>query len=58
MSMMVAENLDRIQKQYMNAGPAKRLSNLPITSMGFSQIPPIQHGGSMSVTGSGSAHPL
>jgi len=36
MSMMVAKKLDRLQKQYVTTNSANRLSNLPITSMGFS----------------------
>ena len=44
MSMMVAEKLDKLQKQYISSNSTKRLSAVPITSMGFSNIP-----GSISV---------
>ena len=49
MSMMVAEKLDRLQKQYVSSNP--RLSSLPITSMGFSQVPHIGLAGSLTVHG-------
>lgn len=39
MSMMVAEKLDKLQKQYISSNSTKRLSHLPITSMGFTHIP-------------------
>lgn len=39
MSMMVAEKLDKLQKQYISSNSTKRLSALPITSMGFTHIP-------------------
>jgi hypothetical protein len=39
MSMMVAEKLDKLQKQYISSNSTKRLSAVPITSMGFSNIP-------------------
>jgi hypothetical protein len=37
--MMVAEKLDKLQKQYISSNSTKRLSHLPITSMGFTHIP-------------------
>jgi hypothetical protein len=37
--MMVAEKLDRLQRQYMQSTSSNRLSNVPITSMGYSQVP-------------------
>ena len=36
---MVAEKLDKLLKQYISSNSTKRLSAVPITSMGFSNIP-------------------
>ena len=46
MSLMVADKLDRLQKQYMSNTASNKFSNLPITSMGFANVPPSSAGGS------------